>query len=275
MPEFLKIIVLAVVQGLTEFLPVSSSGHLVLAEHFMGFETPENMEAALEIFLHAGTLVAVIIFYRRKLLALLLGIFMRERASLLYAAWVVLSMIPAGIAYALGGKGIEDKFGNPHFVAWALCATGLFMLATSLLTTPPSGHPSAEWNTSRARVPGWLQALVMGVAQAIALLPGVSRSGSTIAAARFLGVKPAEAAEFSFIMSIPVIGGATLLHLVKHAKDISATQSWQYAVGALVAGVVGIIAIKSLVALLGKGKLWCFGVYCIVAGALALAFLNK
>jgi undecaprenyl-diphosphatase len=204
------------------------------------------------------------VFYRRKLTALLMGLFKRERASVLYAVWVVISMIPAFALYKIGGDTIDEKFANPKFVAWALCATGLFMIATALVKTR---------DKDRSGDLSHIKALVMGVAQAVAMLPGVSRSGSTIATARFLGVKPKDAAEFSFIMSIPVIGGAAFLKLLKHHKGITATQSWQYGVGAIVAGIVGFVAIKTFVALLGRGKLWAFGVYCVVAGAAALIFL--
>jgi len=107
---FLKIMVLSVVQGLTEFLPVSSSGHLVLAKHFLGLESPG---VSLELFLHGGTLLAVIVFYRAKLLALLLGFFRGERAALLYALWVFVSMIPAGAMYVWKGDAVETAYGSP------------------------------------------------------------------------------------------------------------------------------------------------------------------
>ena len=269
MPEFLKIIILSVIQGLTEFLPVSSSGHLVLAEHFMSFKAPEG--AVFEVILHAGTLAAVIIFYRRKFAALLTGIFSFERASVLYAAWVVLSMIPAGILYALTGSSLEEKYEEPIFVARALIAAGIFMTATVLLKNKQSEqNEKARMSANPIK---WYQALAMGVAQAIAMLPGVSRSGSTITMARFFGVRPKDAAEFSFIMSVPVIGGAALLKILKHHNEISAAQSLQYGVGAIVAGIVGIIAIKTFVALLDKGRLWVFGVYCIVVGAVSFVLI--
>ena len=265
MSEFVKIIILSVVQGLTEFLPVSSSGHLVLAEHFLKFEAPGG--AFFELILHLGTLVAVVVFYRRRFTALAAGLFALERASLSYAAWVVLSIVPAGVLYALTGSSLEAKYENPAFVAWALCFTGIFLIATAFAGT--------KSKNGGEKIPvKWYQALAMGVAQAVAMLPGVSRSGSTIAAARFFGVKPEAAAEFSFIMSVPVIAGAALLKILKHHEHIGAGQKLQYGAGAIIAGIVGFLAIKTFVALLGKGKLWMFGVYCIAVGALALAFLK-
>lgn len=275
MDDFLKVAVMAVIQGLTEFLPVSSSGHLALAKHFMGLESPGT---TLEIFLHAGTLVAVVLFYRKKLLALLSGLFAGKRGSVVYAAWVLLSMAPVAAVYAVGKDAIESQYDNPAFVAWALCATGAVLSATALAGRRNAKKMSALDADGGARFK-WLHALAMGAAQAVAMLPGVSRSGSTIAAATLMGVKPKEAAEFSFIMSIPVIGGAVLLDILKIAKgaDVAAAEAgfaaWQYAAGAALAGIVGLAAIKGLIALLGKGKLWGFGVYCIVVGATALCFL--
>jgi Uncharacterized bacitracin resistance protein len=271
MDDFLKITVMAVIQGLTEFLPVSSSGHLALAKHFMGLESPGT---TLEIFLHAGTLVAVLLFYRKKLLAILAGLFAGRRESVVYAAWVLLSMAPVAVVYAAGKDAVESQYDNPAFVAWALCATGAVLAATAFA----GGRRAKQCADSGGGVRfKWLHALAMGAAQAAAMLPGVSRSGSTIAAATLMGVKPKEAAEFSFIMSIPVIGGAVLLDVLKMAKgaeDAAAGfAAWQYAAGAAIAGVVGLAAIKGLIALLGKGKLWGFGVYCIFVGAAALCFL--
>ena len=257
---------MAVIQGLTEFLPVSSSGHLALAKHFMpNFESPGT---TLEIFLHAGTLIAVVAFYHKKLLSLLTGLFAGKRDSIAYAAWVLLSMVPVAIIYAVGKDAIESKYDSPVFVAWMLCATGVVLSATAFI-----GKRGGD-DVVRFK---WFHALAMGAAQAVAMLPGVSRSGSTIATATLLGVKPKEAAEFSFIMSIPVIGGAVLLDILDLFKDTGADEAkfaaWQYAAGAAIAGIVGLAAIKGLVALLGKGKLWGFGVYCIIVGVTALCFL--
>ena len=198
MSEFLKIAVMSVIQGVAEFLPISSSGHLALAKYFLGLESPG---AALELFLHAGTLLSVVVFYWRKLFALVVGLFRFEKASLLYALWVLVSMIPAGIVFSVMGDEIDKTFDNPMLISAMLCVTGLILISLYFVNRRPERkRPFNGWD-----------ALIMGVAQAVAMLPGISRAGSTICAGRFAGVKPAEAAEFSFIMSLPVIAGAVFV----------------------------------------------------------------
>ena len=261
MSEFLKVIVMSVIQGLTEFLPVSSSGHLALAKHFLGLESPG---ASLELFLHGGTLLSVIIFYRRKLLSLIGGVLKFERTSLLYALWVLLSMVPAGILYAIGGDELEKTYDSPLFVSGMICVTGALLLSLFVITG----------RAERKRSFGWSDALLMGLAQAIAMLPGISRSGSTIAIGRFAGVKPAEAAEFSFIMSLPVIGGAVLMDVLKDGVAVSGLSTASCVVGAIVAGLVGLAAIGTLVKILNKGKFWMFGVYCLVVGAASMLLIS-
>ena len=261
MEAFLKIMVLSVVQGLTEFLPVSSSGHLVLAKHFLGLESPG---VSLELFLHGGTLLAVIVFYRAKLLALLLGFFRGERAALLYALWVFVSMIPAGAMYVWKGDAVETAYGSPLAVSVLLMVTGAALLSLYVV----------EHRAPRRRPFGWFDALLMGVFQMIAMLPGVSRSGSTIFVARLMGVKPADAAEFSFIMSLPVIGGAVLVEILKDGVSPGGLDPWHCLAGAAVAAVVGWLAIGGLIRLLGRGRFHWFGFYCVAAGAASLALLR-
>ncbi|MGI5868975.1 MAG: undecaprenyl-diphosphate phosphatase [Kiritimatiellia bacterium] len=260
METFFKIMVLAVVQGLTEFLPVSSSGHLVLAKHFLGLKSPG---ASLELFLHGGTLLAIVVYYRRKLLALLLGVFRGERAALLYALWVLVSMVPAGVMYAWKGEAIERCYGSPLVVSVALIVTGLALLSLH----------AVERREPRQRPFGWFDALLMGVFQMIAMFPGVSRSGSTIFIARLMGVKPADAAEFSFVMSLPVIGGAVLVEIVKDGVSPGGLNPWHCLAGAVVAAVVGWLAIGGLIRLLGRGRFHRFGFYCGTVGLLSLVLL--
>ena len=261
MGEFLKIMVMAVIQGLTEFLPVSSSGHLVLAKHFLGLESPG---ASLELFLHGGTLLAVVLYYRRKLMALLIGCFRFEKASVIYAAWVLLSMVPAGILFAFKGDEMVAKYDSPMFVGAMLCITGLAL--TSLVFLRNRAERIRSFNA--------LDAFLMGLAQAIAMLPGISRSGSTIFAARLAGVKPSEAAEFSFIMSIPVIAGALFMEVIKSGSAIRSVSLTHCFVGAVVAGVVGFLAIGILIRVLNSGKFWMFGLYCMAVGVLSMTFIS-
>ena len=270
MTDTIKVLCLAVVQGLTEFLPVSSSGHLVLAQHLLGVKSPGP---DLELFLHVGTLLSVCTFYRKRLASILADLARGRRAGVLYAAWVLLSMLPAGIAYATGKDLFDRIYDSPSTVAALLVANGALLLLSGL---------AEKRGARRARPLDGLRALAMGVGQAIAVLPGISRSGTSIGAGRLFGLGPKDAAEFSFVMSIPVIAGAALLEFVetgriRAALDGSTIPGFPVAIGpalaaAALAGAVGYLALRAVVRVLDRGAFWTFGPYCILAGALALAF---
>ena len=166
--QTVDVLILAVVQGLTEFLPVSSSGHLALAQHALGAQTPGP---DVELFLHLGTLVSICVFYRRRLLELL-GSFLRgERAGGLYAAWVVVATIPAAVLYKACGEQLDKAYDSHRAVAALLILNGALLLLSALADRRKTERPL-----------GVLRALAMGVGQAVAILPGVSRSGTSISA---------------------------------------------------------------------------------------------
>ena len=256
--DFLKLQFLAILQGVTEFLPVSSSGHLALCKTFFNLEDPANAGPLLEILLHAGTLLSVIFYYRKRIWELLSGLAKRDRTAWRYALAILLSCIPAGLLYIFAGKQLEEAFDNPVAICCLLMATGLILL-------------SLRWQKTRlGKAPNFLQALLMGVAQAVAMLPGISRSGSTYTAGTWLGVGSPEAFDFAFLMSLPVIGGAVLLKL-RHFGELSANgQGFGMAVAMLLAAVVGYFALKALAWLRIAGKFWCFGIYCLAVGGLGL-----
>lgn len=265
MTDTIKTLLLAVVQGLTEFLPVSSSGHLVLAQRFLGVESPGP---DLEIFLHLGTLASICAFYRKRLGELIRSFLRGERAGLLYAGWVLVSMVPAGVVYALARDPVKRIYETPRAVAALLVANGAMLLLTALADRR-RGAPASGGALS------WARALAMGVGQAIAVLPGISRSGTSISAGRLLGVGPKEAAEFSFVMSIPVIVGAALLEL--RGSSGAAEEGLPVPIpvalaSAALAALVGYFALKAVVRVLHGGRFWMFGLYCLATGALALAF---
>ena len=259
--DFLKLQFLAVIQGLTEFLPVSSSGHLALFKILFGLEGPDEAGPLLEVLLHAGTLISVLVFYRKRIWELLKGLVQRDRAAWRYALTILLSCIPAGLLYAFAGEQLEAAFSNPCAIFALLMLTGGILL-------------SLQWQPKRpaaGKSPNFLQALLIGVAQAFAMLPGVSRSGSTYAAGTWLGVGNGEAFDFSFLMSLPVIGGAVLLKL-RHFKELSSDgQSFGMFVALILSAVVGYFALRLLARLRIAGKFWCFGIYCLAVGALGVA----
>ena len=250
MKEFLDITVLAALQGVAEFLPISSSGHLVILQHIL--EVPEELRMKLEVFLHAGTLLAVFAFYRRQIGAILAGLFARNadsrRAAWCYAGKIVVSALPAVAVYFL--------FRHDGAL---LMFTGAILLGTRYL---PRGE----------RPVNFLRALIMGLGQAIALLPGVSRSGMTLAAARGGRVGPADAAEFSFLMSAPLIMGGVLLEFLKGEVSTGGLSWGVLAWGIGLSAVVGYISLALLLRALKGRWFWLFGPYCIVAGLLTLIF---
>ena len=264
MSETLKVLILAVVQGLTEFLPVSSSGHLALAQCVLDVRDPGP---TLELMLHVGTLLPICFFYRRRLAELIASFFRGRRAGWLYAGWVLLSMLPAGVVYLFAKDPIERLYDVPRAVAWLLVLNGFLLLFSAV--------------ADRFRRAGgglsWARALAMGVGQALAVLPGVSRSGTSITAGRLCGVAPEAAAEFSFLMSVPVIAGAALLEFVSGLRD-GASEALPVSAGTALAAtaaaaLVGYVALRLVVRVVRSGRFWVFGPYCLALGAAALALL--
>ena len=246
-----EVLILGVLQGVAEFLPISSSGHLVLGKSLLGLG---DVGMRLDVFLHVGTLLSIFVFYFSVVRRILV------RREWEYVAKVVLSAIPVGVVGVLFKDRLEEVFSSTAFVGGALIATGVVLTATRLL---PRGDRGVSF----------LRAFLMGLAQAVAILPGVSRSGMTLAAARAAKVDGERAAEFSFLMSAPPIVGAAFLELVKsmHGSASAAETSWGLCIfGAVLSAVVGWFALKLLVASLKGRWFWLFGPYCIVAGVLTL-----
>lgn len=247
-----EVLILSVLQGVAEFLPISSSGHLVLARRLLGLG---EVGMRLDILLHVGTLLAVFAFY----LSVIRRIIVNLEWS--YLAKVVVSAVPAGLVGVLFKDELEAAFASPRMVGVALMFTGVVLTVTRFVKRGD-------------RDVSFLRALAMGVAQAVAILPGVSRSGMTLAAAKASGVEAEKSAEFSFLMSAPPIAGAALLEIMKAFGDGHAAAGeipWGYCViGALVAAAVGYVSLKLLVKSLKGRWFWLFGVYCFAAGVTCL-----
>lgn len=259
MKEFIDITVLSILQGVAEFLPISSSGHLVIGQHFLGVNAPG---LRLDTFLHAGTLVSIFVFYRKTVASLVCGMARGSRESWTYAAKILLSAMPAVAVYVLFEEKVEALFENAKMVGALLMFTAAVLAITKYL---PKGEES----------PTFKNAFAMGLMQAIALLPGVSRSGMTLTASRMCRMAPEKAAEFSFLMSAPLIGGAALMHIVE-AFSGNAPQdeiSWSMTLyGAALSAVVGYFSLALLVKSLKSRGFWMFGIYCFAAGLLTLCF---
>lgn len=239
------------IQGLTEFLPISSSGHLVLVPALLGQDPPDLATSAM---LHLGTLLAVLVYYRREVGEMITFTEKGRRLLML----ILIGTIPA----AFLGLTLETQFDwlneRPSAVAIALFFVGVVMFATRWLSR---GARTVEDATIKDTV-------ILGLGQAVALIPGVSRSGSTITTGLLQGFTPAEAARYSFLLGIPAIAGAGLLK-GKDLIDSGAGISGDILVGVVVAAISGYAAIAFLLRLIGRTGLVPFGVYCMIAGVVA------
>ena len=257
---------LGLVQGITEFLPVSSSGHLVLLRHGLGLETDH---ITFEVFVHFGTVLSIATVYRARILGLARSVWQaarrpggvgaqyREDKHFRLAAFILLSMIPTGALYVVFREPLEAVFAAPHIAAGMLLFTGCLLLLTRMRPNP-NGNMSAG------------KAVATGAAQGLAMIPGVSRSGATICAAIYQNVRPAEAVAFSFLMSVPVIAGATGIEAIGLAQSGSFENLPPILMGTLVAYGSGVWAIKTVIHLVRQGNLVWFAWYCFLAGGLGL-----
>lgn len=247
-----KVLILSILQGIAEFLPISSSGHLALGKQFLAL--PET-GFRLDVALHVGTLLSVFIFY----FAVIRRIIVKCEWSYMFK--VLLSAVPVGVVGVCFRDHLEEFAGHSTAVALALVFTGVILTGTRFL---PRGNKDVSV----------VKALGMGLMQALAIIPGVSRSGMTLVAARAGRVDAEKAAEFSFLMSAPPIAGAALLDILKAAKSAEACVDevcWSYcAIGALVSAVVGYVALKFLLKSLKSERFWLFGPYCLFIGLVIL-----
>lgn len=255
----IQAIVLAIVQGLSEFLPISSSGHLILLPHFFGWQ---DQGMAFDVALHVGTLIAVVAYFRRPLLAMtaawLSSVRSRETTPDGKLAWcVLLGTIPVGLVGLAFGSAIEEHLRNPLFVAGTLTFYGTLMWLADKL-----GRQSLD-----EYAVGWRQALVIGCAQALALFPGTSRSGITITAGLGLGLTRSAAARFSFLLAVPGIamaGGYEFLKLLSARQPVD----WQMMLlGLVVSAITGFACIHVLLKVIEKIGLLPFTLYRIFIAA--------
>ena len=255
-------LILGIVQALTEFLPVSSSGHLVIAQHILG--TSPTGDAAFEVAVHLGTLFSILVVLRTEIFTLCSGLL---SAQYRHKSWredmtfIILSAIPAGVIGVLFKDDLESAFSNLWGVGVALIFTGAVLLSTRKL----SGQ---RQNITL------LDTLSIGLAQAIAILPGISRSGSTISVALWLGIERERAAKLSFLMSLPVIGGAGLLKGLDLMEHPLSTELFQpLIVGTASSFIFGLFALSWMLKWISRPSFAYFGIYCLVAGLIAMAMV--
>jgi undecaprenyl-diphosphatase len=249
---------LGLIQGATEFLPVSSSGHLVIAQALLDIDVPGVL---FEVAVHVATLVSILYVYRERVAKLATGVVARDPDAVRYVGLIVVATIPAGLLGVFGGDAIGALFDRPETAGVALLVTGVFLWSSK------AALPGAA-----ATRPTWLAALLIGFAQAFALVPGISRSGATVVAALWLGVEAREAAAFSFLMAVPAIAGAAVLQAPELAGGTTLSTSVLVA-GGIVAALTGVLAIKTFVVMLARRAFHLFAPYCWVVGAGFLAYL--
>jgi undecaprenyl-diphosphatase len=260
----LQAILLGILQGATEFIPISSSGHLVLVPWLLKWPEPG---LAFDAIVHWGTVVAVLaVFWRDLYQLLLVGLKSLRTRSLAdpearIAWWIVMGTIPAVVIGYFFKDFFESLFGSPPAAAVFLLVTGLVLSLSERLGT----------RTREADEMSWLGALLVGLAQAAAIAPGISRSGATIAAGLFLGVKRTAAARYSFLLSVPAILGAGVLSLLDLATEGVLLSDWLLLVsGFLAAAISGYLCIRFLLSYLRQGRLYIFAVYVWFFGAASL-----
>jgi undecaprenyl-diphosphatase len=252
--------ILGVIQGLTEFLPVSSSGHLVITQNLLSSLTPS---LAFNIIVHLATLLAVLIYFRKHCLNLL-------KPPFHIPTLIIIASVPTAIIGLLGKSYIESSLENPLFSAGALVINGFLLLLSRPLFKTGKGFERGTLFQIKLSKKTVVMALLIGVAQGIAIIPGISRSGLTIVTALFLGFTALQAFEFSFLISIPAVFGAFLLEL----GDLSAlTLTPSIYIGFLMAFVTGLAALYIIKDSLSKGYFPLFGYYCILVGGGLLLWL--
>lgn len=257
-------VILGIIQGFTEFLPVSSSGHLVLAQSLMtNFQQPGLLYDTL---LHCATLGAVLVYFRRRVLELIispLGLISNEFKIVYFEnkrfLWgIIIATIPTGlIGLSLEHK-VEGMFSTPVFVGYFLILTSVLLLLSDRF----KGNSEI----------GWFSSLIIGIVQGISVIPGISRAGSTTAAGLFLGIKREEMAEFTFLMSVPAIAGAALLQS-RHIAEVPAGEITAYAAGMIAAFVSGFFAIGFMVYFIKRANLKAFALYCLIVGITAVIWM--
>jgi undecaprenyl-diphosphatase len=267
MPILLIAIILGIVEGVTEFLPVSSTGHLILATELLGFDA--DRWAAFNVIIQLGAILSIVVLYWRTFWAVLEGMFKGQAVSWRFVRNILIGFLPSAILGFLLINRIESLLGNAVVVAWAFILGGIAILVIERIVknTPVVGVAEMPLKT----------VIGVGLVQCLAMIPGVSRSGATIMGGLSLGVERRAAAEFSFFLAIPTMLGATTLELVKHRNTLMAGAHGigfgAVAAGFVVSFLVAIVVVRAFVHYISRHGFAPFAWYRIAAGAIALAWL--
>ena len=270
MPVLLLVLILGIVEGLTEFLPVSSTGHLILATELLGFDAEKW--ALFNVAIQPGAILAIVVIYWRTFWGALSGLVRVDPVALRFIRNLAVAFFPAVILGLIFSDAIDALLENATVVAWALVIGGIAILlierAVKAEPAPQVEHPLQMVADVSLR-----QAIVIGLVQCLAMIPGVSRSGATIMGAVALGIDRKTAADFSFFLAVPTLTGATALQLARHHDQLAGGMALDIMVGAIVSFVVAIVVVKAFVTYLKKHGFAVFGWYRILIGAAALVWL--
>ena len=263
MSIWLTAIILGIVEGLTEFLPVSSTGHLILATELLGYDAAKW--AVFNIAIQPGAILAIVVLYWRTFWDMFTGLFRRDPVAFAFVRNLLLAFIPAVVLGLAFGDYIEALLENAVVVAWALIIGGIGILIVERFAKPNESGGVAALSTR--------QSIIVGLVQCLAMIPGVSRSGATIMGAMALGIDRKTAAEFSFFLALPTLTGATVLQLAKHHDAITSNDVGLIALGAFVSFIVAWAVIKAFLAVVTRYGFAPFAWYRIIVGVAALAWL--
>lgn len=263
LPALLVVILLGIVEGVTEFIPVSSTGHLILAGELLGF----NSAAAgtFEIVIQLGAILSVIVIYWRRFWDVLVGLMQRDARAIAFTRNVALAFLPSAVIGLIVYKAVKAMLETPVIVAVALIVGGIAILVIERLVRTPTTTSVEEMT--------WKTALAIGVVQCLSMIPGVSRSGATIMGALGLGVERKTAAEFSFFLAVPTMLAASGYDLYKNGGALGSGDWSAIAVGFVVSFVVALVVIRWFIGIVSRHGFAPFAWYRIVAGSIALVWL--
>ncbi len=261
--DLITVIILGIVEGVTEFIPVSSTGHLILASELLGYRA--DQWAVFNVVIQLGAILAVIVLYWRTFWAVLIGLFQSKPESWRFVRNVLVAFVPSAILGFLLIDRIDAMLGSAEVVAWALLIGGVAMLAIEKVA--PQGTERGVADISFGKAAG------VGLFQCLSIIPGVSRSGATILGGLSLGIERRTAAEFSFFLAIPTMLGATTLTLAKNQDDLGAVGAGGIALGFLVSFLVAVVVIRWFIGIVSRRGFAPFAWYRIVVGTVALVWL--
>ena len=259
--DILEAIILGIIQGLTEFLPVSSSGHLELAKAILGDNSVPQESLTFTVVLHFATALSTLVIFRKEVTEIFKGLFQFQwNEQMQFSLKIIISMIPAVIIGLLFEEQLEAFFGGK------ILFVGAMLLITAVLLLLADRAKNTNKNVS------YNNALIIGISQAIAMLPGISRSGATISTSVLLGVDRTKAARFSFLMVVPLIFGKIAKDILSGDINFSSTEFVPLSAGFIAAFIAGLLACSWMIALVKKSKLTYFSIYCAIVGLIAISY---